>query len=499
MSTWLRKLTKTLDQREEKLPPTWSPREIGAVGSPIQDNGVFRIERARTAARSICDSIDRARYMVVVTTFLLADREIEDALLRAAKRGVRVYLLLATEARLEKEVSDDSEFERQALDQHKAMLGALAGWALIRSSKSFHAKAVLIDPLDGGAGYLLTANLTERALDRNEELAVALSPAEVRAVFEHLRWAMWEGADHELLEPGRLSAAAQPLGVVKRPSPSAGIVATMNEPGSLQPAALELIDAASTEILVASFGWDVNSAVVRALCEKAKQGVKVTILARIRPAAMPALLALEAAGARVFGLRWLHAKAIVIDSGQAIVMSANLEPEGLEKGFELGIRLEKERASAVRRMLEGWMSFASMELLGAPRLSDIRGEALVWVERKLLAYTVVPEAEVALGAVKAESADRLEAPPPPAPRRQGFPHPAHSLSLSWSVEAPRLAPKSKEIASQAGAPSPTDPRVFREPSGRIVVAVRSADDLPRARDLASKAGALAIVVWEGAG
>jgi cardiolipin synthase len=459
----------------------------------------MRSEASRHVARVLCTAIDRAQEMVVAASFLLADEDIEQALLRAAKRRVRVYLLLATETRLEKEPRDDSEFEQRALEDHKKMLTTLAGWALIRSAPGYHAKVVLVDPARGGPGYLLTANLTREALSRNEELAVELTSAESQAVFEHLAWAMWEAAEHELLEPGRLSAVAGPLKQLAKPTRNSSIVATLQEPGTLRAAVLQLVGSAKREIVVASFGWDADHEVVRLLCTRAKNGLPVTVLARIRPVAMPALLALVQSGARVLGYDWLHAKAIVVDAGTGLVMSGNLQRHGLDDGFELGVTLDGSRATASRDLLYRWIVGAPYELRASPKLGEVSGNGRMWTDKKLVPFDVAATAAVTLGSVVAASADKLESEPPALRGKFGLPHPAHQVELSWNVEAPRLGPKAKEIDAKLGkAALPSDPQAFREINGRIVVAVRTTDEIGRAREIAKHINAAAIVVREDA-
>jgi cardiolipin synthase len=497
MNAWSRVNQRLIDQRGEALPPTWCPRAPDGEGAPLASSGVMRTDPGRHVASALCAAIAGAQEVVVAASFLLADEEIQRALGQAAKKGVRVYLVLATETRLEKDLPEDSEFEQRALADHKRMLGSLAGWALVRSAPTFHAKVVLVDPALGGRGFLLTANLTLEALTRNEELAVELTSAESRIVFEHLRWAMWEAAEHEILEPGRLSAVSGPLKQVPRSGPRSGIVATLGEPGAIRAAALDLARAARRAITVASFGWDADHEVVQALCARAREGLPVTVLARIRPASMPALLALAQAGARVLGYRWLHAKAIAIDEGAALVMSANLQRHGLDSGFELGVVLQDARAAALRDILRGWTASAPYELRLAPLLGEVMGAAEVWLDRKLVPYVITTSAPVGADSVIAASADRLES-EPRAPRRKGeLPRPAHTLALTWTVEAPRLAPGAKEIkGTLEKSAAPGDPRVFRERDGRIVIAVRTLDDLPRARELATQLEAATIVVRE---
>ena len=122
-------------------------------------------------ATAIVTLLADAQEKVVLSSFLLADKGVEDAIFEAAKRGVRVYILIASEARLGRE-DGEGEFDKRVLAQHKAMLERLGGYALFRSASHFHAKVVIADPDTRPAGILLTANLTREALERNEELAV---------------------------------------------------------------------------------------------------------------------------------------------------------------------------------------------------------------------------------------------------------------------------------------------------------------------------------------
>src|SRR5690606_22278000 len=122
---------------------------------------------------------------------------------------------------------------------------------------------------------------------------------------------------------------------------------TLAEPGTLRDATLRLIESAREEMTVACFGWDADHEVIDCLCEKARSGVGVTVLARERPASMSALVKLAEAGATVLGFRWLHAKAIVVDGRSALVMSANLQTQGLDQGFELGVLMHDARVADV--------------------------------------------------------------------------------------------------------------------------------------------------------
>ena len=501
MENWTKKVTSTVDQRDYQLPPTWVSREREGVGQGELGSTVHISGQGGELKKRVIALLASARQTAVVSSFLIADREVEDAILETAKKGVRVYVMLASEARLDGEPGD-GEFERRMLDEHKDMLGRLGGWVLIRSAPHFHAKLVLVDPEASPAGMLLTANLTKEALGRNEELAVVLRPDEVKEAADLVRWAMWEDAKHELVEPGNFRAV-KPLGSVGHPALLPHVLATTSYATQLRAEAIELIDSASEKLIVASFGWAADHPVVERLCERARDGLELTVLARVRERSMPALVALAGAGARVLGFKWLHAKALWADSGRALVMSANLEKHGLDDGFELGLRLEGERAEELRMRLKRWSSQAAWELRPSPALGEVVGDVLVWYENQLLDRDVKPRLPVDLGAVTASSALDLKAPAPDHPRINGLPQPAHTaheLECRWLVRAPELHSKATEVtqptSDKRAKPTPYQPPVFKEPGGKLVVAVQSPEEIPNAHQVAAEVKATAVVVRE---
>jgi phosphatidylserine/phosphatidylglycerophosphate/cardiolipin synthase-like enzyme len=256
----------------------------------------------------VVELIDNAEHSVILSTFLLADENVETAILKAAKRKVRVYILLACETRLDGDVPDD-DFGKKCLVQHKEMLNKLSGYVHFASAPHFHAKAVVIDAFHetGNAkGLLLTANLTEEALKRNEELGVSLSRHQIDEIVKVFRWAIFESAQHHMTSRGEFSAYKSP-GNVGYPRELTEILVTSSEDAQIKEHALALINKADKELIISSFGWQEDHQLVKAICERAKSGVSYHSI-RQRPAAMAALLAMKQAGASVKCFKWLHAK-----------------------------------------------------------------------------------------------------------------------------------------------------------------------------------------------
>ncbi|MCZ0942898.1 MAG: phospholipase D-like domain-containing protein [Gammaproteobacteria bacterium] len=496
-SPWTREHRRIVDQRELIMPPSWvAKEELAPTGEREVTDFVWTSGADREAATRVVDLLAQARSKAVVCSFLLADRQVEDAMLEAAGRGVRVYVMLASENRLESEPGD-GEFDRRVYEAHKAMLAHLGGRVLFRTSPNFHAKCVLVDPEDAPAGLLLTANLTSEALERNEELAVALSGDEVREAAALMRWGMWEAAEHELRD-GRDFRAVKPLGCVAHPESGEQVFATTSKTTRLLDEAFEVIDSANEELVVASFGWDAEHLLTEYLVERARGGLKVTVLARMRPKSMPALKALADAGAEVLGFRWLHAKALWADSGGGLVMSANLEPHGLDEGFELGVSLAGERAEALQARLAHWAHRSRWKLLPRPKLGELAGKVRVWRDKTFTELMIKERLLHDLGVVEAPSADKLDI-APRLPEANYVERPAHEIEYGWQAKAPVLDRKAKQVSKQGakGKAVHYDPPVYKEPEGRRVVAVRLPEQLAAAGGVSEAVGASAIVLARG--
>lgn len=428
-----RTMSREIDHRGDPLGPAWVPAKDPRTKPERWQDGLCAAGRGRVAVNRVVEAVRQARETVFVSSFLLSDQPIAEALLSATRRGVRAYVLLAAE-RVKKEPKQDEDFDQRMYAAEKKLLGDLAGHALVRSAGFFHAKVVLVDA-PAGDGFVLTANLTTEALERNEELVVALAPDQRAAIFRWLSYAFWELAENEMAAPGALERVAA-AGWVKPPAPVS--CAPVTAPGftALREAASGIVERARHDLTVASFGWSVEHPVVKRLIERARQGLRVTVLARPRPSAMAALIALREAGAKVVGFPYLHAKAFWSDAGEALVMSANLEAHGLDEGFEVGVRLDGARAEAVKAELAAWVSAAPFALETGLHVGEVRGKLRCWNGRSLDDVEVEELREHDLGRIVAPSADRLDAAPPLPPAPPG--KLAHRTVLRWVAEPPPL-------------------------------------------------------------
>lgn len=429
----------------DPLPPCWlrvrptepdGPARAGHVLMRTGPSGEFRDELVQTVAR--------ARDVVVLASFLLTDAALADALLTAAARGRRVYVLTASEAHLQKVISEDDVFDARMIAEHKKLLDRLAGKVLLRSADHFHAKLLVTDPDRAASGWLSTANFN-RALEDSVELGVALSDAACRAAAGWFAWAFWMEAERELSSKGRLAKVRRAPAAPERPTPSA-IVATARDETSLAEAALRMIRSAERELVVSSYGLSARHEVVQAIVERARSGVAVTVMTRPRPVVAEAVAALAEAGANVLAHDKLHAKAI-LNEREGMVMSANLEASGLDHGFELGVVLAGQGVQELRRTLKDWSAQFPWRYAASASRSDHLGEiCLADAGLRTGRREVVAKEEVALSPVQATSALALDNVPDPemkAPKPdERYPQ---QIEYTWDVVAPRLPGKAKEL------------------------------------------------------
>ena len=442
MSIFEKKHSAIVSYKEQIIPVAWLKQMPSE--NIIPTNGNIMVSHSDgKLSRYIVDLLNQARETIVICSFLLAHQAIEDAIFQAAERGVRVYLMLASEVRLEK--TGDDEFSQKCEQQHIAMLKRLAGKVMIRSAPHYHAKAVLIDALGGNntaKGLLLTANITHEALERNEELAVILPRQAIEELVAFFRWGLFNQAKHQMLDNEKFTSIDKTD--IPYPQNTRIMCFTSAQEKGILNHALALIEQAKQEIIVASFGFDEEHALIKKLCEKAEQGVLVTILARVRPSNMSALIQLKTAGAKIYGFKWLHAKALLVDGKQAMIMSANLQKRGLDDGFEIGICLNTQAIQELETCLNYFITQAQYHLAVNLAVGQCLGDIRIWENKQFQDLTILPEKQETLPDVIADCASDLSKAIslPTADWRKTS---TQQVVYQWKVIAPTLPKQAKEV------------------------------------------------------
>jgi phosphatidylserine/phosphatidylglycerophosphate/cardiolipin synthase-like enzyme len=275
-------------------------------------------------AAPVVDAIDAAQTSVKMEMYLLSSEQVVKALKLAKNRGVDVRVLL-----------EDSPFG--GAGGVKEMFADLehAGVAIKATNPAYkltHQKSIVIDDR---VALIMTANMSDSALNANREYIVADADpedvAEISAVFD---------ADWRRVEP-RLS----------RPN-------LLWSPVNSRERLLALIDSAqkTLDVQVEVFSDD---EVIAHVVAAAKRGVSVRLV--MSPAtsgtdtSASARSQIKAAGGQVRLLKrpYIHAKLIIADGTRAYVGSENFTGQSLDFNRELGILISDakvlERLAAVFR------------------------------------------------------------------------------------------------------------------------------------------------------
>lgn len=488
------------------LPPVWVRQQPTQPDSPEQMGAsLLRVGPDHTLRRALATSIDHAREVVLLASFLLSDELLADAMLRAADRGVRVYVLTASETRLATIVREDDGFEARMVDEHKKLLDRLAGPVLLRSAEHFHAKLLVTDPMSDPAGWICTANFN-KALQESVELGVRLSASDAWGLAAWFAWVFWTEAERELAGKGRLAKVADPPGRPRRPD-TGKIVVTAQDDTSLRDSVLSLLRSAQRRLLVATYGLDLDHEAVQLIAERARAGVPVVVLTRPRPAVAATVQVLVDAGATVMAHDKLHAKAIVADD-QGMVMTANLQAHGLDRGFEVGVRLDAEGVRALSQTLESWeRDFPWRFAASMPRTAHLGEVCLASEGLRTGRRTVEAEHVASLPPLTAPDAIDLAGAPDPElrPPRESDKF-YQQVRYEWEVQPPRLPKKASEVrreevrtetgddgtTKEVRVKVPYDPPVFAD-GGRTLVLMESLDRAEAARLLAEELGARVVI------
>lgn len=499
------------------LLPSWMRR---ADTTPLDDlamaAGFIPAGPKRLLHRRLITAIDSAQEVILMASFLFADHELADALERAATRGVRVYMLNASEHRLRTLDDGEERFDQKMAEEHKALLDRLVGKVLLRSAEHFHAKFLVTDPhMQGRRAWISTANFN-KALHDGIELALEFEGDEATALAGWFNYAFWLEAERELVGKGRLNTVATPPAEPQTP-PACAIKVTSGKHRDLRDSVLRLIAGAQRSIIVSSYGLEKDHATTAGLIAAIQRGVSVIIATRPRPAVKDACEALAAAGATIVAHEKLHAKAVCADD-EAILMTANLATDGLDSGFEVGVTLAGEQAMALRAILGNWVARFPWRFELKPVLAEDVSETcpahLPFRDSKSQpprenTVKIVPKLVEKLPPVAAADALNLEAAKTPALQsdwqRNGHPLPRR-IQYEWEVRPPRLPEKAKERKREVvqkstgkdGKPvehnvtEPFQPPVF-DLNGRAFVMLRDLNDIEAARALAAELNATIVV------
>jgi len=421
--------------RQETQSP-WSESQVGRV----MTSGT-----SGTLKKRIIQLIDSARNQICACSFLLADVAIEDALLQAEQRGVRVYLLTSAEVKLKTSENEDWGRDDEIRELHKKMLAKLAGNVYLRSSGHFHAKYLIVDKKQG---VMTTCNFTTKALMENPEIGIELNAKECEQVWKLFQHQFWEGSEKEMLRQGTLDGV-HPEGRFPEHNPTDGVRCShpSGSKSSILEECLSMIGSAQHSITITSYGWG-NKDISKALKQRLSDGLEIYVIGRNHRGGKQTdyLQGFKESGCSVYGLPLIHAKSVLIDSGtpsaSGLVMSANFDDISMKTSHELGICLNETDSTKLATIIEDWKQ-ASLILVEKKSHELIEGRLSVftegdgWRDMTIENHTVTEH-----GVLEARSVDQVDQAKPKFQAKNGIVSRIHEHR--WTVEVPRLPKNATE-------------------------------------------------------
>jgi phosphatidylserine/phosphatidylglycerophosphate/cardiolipin synthase-like enzyme len=334
---------------------------------------VLETGKAGKLLRKMIETVEAAQDFICMQSFLMEDTELIEALVKAQARGVRIFVLSSKEPYLKETLDQEPEWDQKAREAYIRLLEEKFKYRfLLRSAPAFHAKYLLVDPKTNPKGFLCTNNFTRRAFRENIELAIELSQAQVEELFKVFVYHFWEHATDEHTgrrEFAKVSAAHRfslsELKHILLTSPNESL-------NTLGPSLLRAIQKAEKSISLSTFHLDKDHPLVIALRTKAKAGVKVILFTwPMEGYFQQHLRDLIKEGIEVYLNPRTHAKSLLIDGREGYIFTANLKAEGLEKGLEVGVRLNERQTAHLARLHEWWAKDFEKKAYPARKAKDI--------------------------------------------------------------------------------------------------------------------------------
>ncbi len=413
-------------QRDSPLRDVWLKREQKELGNENRGSGIFIPGRNGELIQELIFAINDARDVICASSFIIQETDVTRSLLYAAERGIRVYLLTASETHLKKNYSKLSEYSRDIVDKHKELLDSFSGNILVRTADHLHAKFLLADPLgENPKGFLLTSNLTEKAMTENLEVCIELNPSQIKDLFVQFTRGFWAEAKQELIYKELRPAGKNPFDEFPQPEQVAW---TIGDDLRLKSTILDLIEHAEKSLLISSWTIEGEHETRQAIEQRAKNGVNVQILTRPNSRNTKAISDIANSGATILGHEQMHAKVIIADNQKGIVMTSNFSQKGLDQGFEAGIMLNQDQVKNLETLFDSWKSHATWQYKPECDIESLENELLLLDGENLRKKKVVERTHVDLGYIKVK--DEKESSKEP----DRFPWPDETDELYKSVE-----------------------------------------------------------------
>ena len=353
----------------------------------------FNINLGQITIHQKCiDLIKGAKEFICISSFLFENNtEFCKELYSMSKKGIRIYLLLGSQVVLDK-IKDDIE-EHENIKSHIQFLNeAGQGYMFIRSGE-VHSKFILIDPKSKHSkGILLTANITKRALEINNEIGIELDSNQVKELYKQFLYGFYgEKTTEYRFNKITKSAQLEPINPISIDlEKGLDIIWTTNQSKLISESIEKFLETVDTEeVLISCWNFVLDNKISQHIVQKINNQSKI-LLPR-RPKNYEVFSQLLDRGAKIRCNALQHAK-FIMNNNMALLFSSNLESQGLEKGFESGIiiRAKKEIAS-LRTIFNHWYETAEEITFSNKPLSHFENKTIKVLEEDIIEKAKDPQ------------------------------------------------------------------------------------------------------------
>jgi len=347
---------------------------------------IWFIGKNRIFEREIASAIDKANDLIVICSFLIQETDITNALLKAAKKGVRIYILTASEQRLAKDQGKENETENERIEDHKKLISKLKTKCFIRTARHFHAKYVLIDPKNESCtGYLSSANFTQHALANNVEIGIKLDGKQIKELFNTFCQVFWYEAEHESLSRESLRSVKKLSEKVFK-TPEVNAIFTTKLGKGFKKTLEEKIQNTKGSIHICTYSISHSTSLFDLLIKQLNSGRKLYVYTRPRKKDLEALEQLSKKGAIIKGHNLLHMKGLFIedkDKTVGMIFTGNLTKESFEGSYDVGIILSDNQNKKIFPIIKSWNKIIPCTFYHHIGIKNLKiGKYLKWSKEK---------------------------------------------------------------------------------------------------------------------
>lgn len=330
----------------------------------------------------IIDAIKRARKMICMQSFLIQDTKIIDALLNAVTGyEVKVFILSSAEARLKDTIEEEQDFIKANYIQ--LLETKFKNNFVHRVAENFHGKYILIDPDTYPRGFICTNNFTENGFTKNPELAVELNVEQCEELFKVFVYHFWEHATDEQTETNDFDKVKSVNKFVLPQLKHILLTSPNVDKNTLNSTLIRALRNAEQSITFSTFQLDNNTDILKAILEKVRQKISVSLFCRpIEKQFNNQLKELLEAGVKIYFHPLIHAKSLVIDNEIGYIFTANLTENGLEKGLEVGVVLNEKQVSELSLIHKYWTINFPFKAVKESRIRDLK-QVFLFKDKKI--------------------------------------------------------------------------------------------------------------------